>query len=1120
MSKATLQRATLAIKHALRGSAERRAAGKSQASPSPNCEEVAYACFFRLIAAYYLRLNGLESAVLGYSEALSSLSPGALPSPIVQTQELLALCRALTVALPWLFPTIGELEESVILASAPIVLDTLDKDTDPDDWKGSPTIIGWLHQYYHSEEKDRAMALLRHKGKLSRECVPAATQVFTPEWVASYLVHNSLGRLWLEGHPHQPTESLWKASGYLQNPECQDSNLQQSLATLAGESSRLCPQDVRLLDPCVGSANMLVAAFDCFVDIYRSHYGWTDTASTVTAILQHNLFGLDIDERVVKLANFVLLATAARYDSSVFQRQIRPHIYCIPDTTTDNSAGLGSNTTERKKNAPDIRSCFLHGRELGALLRFTPDDVARYTTRRESAESPEYDPFRTAATLLSQTYHVVITNPPYLGRAGMNDTLSNFAKQEYHDSKADLCAIFVERGMELCKPNGFVCMLTMQSWMFLSSYQRFRQQLLSQHTIYSLLHMDNLVTGIAFGTAATIWRKCYLNAYRGTYLRLDYADISTGAPDNLPVANKHWSCRSSDFSALPDQPIAYWVSQPLLSGLSNPTIGDIAWPCQGLATGCNERFLRLWHEVAWPRICLHASSREAALASGKKWFPYNKGGKYRRWYGNSEYVVNWERDGEEIRNFRNSAGKQRSCLRNINCYFRPCISWSLVSSGRASFRYKPSGFIFDVSGMSCFSRSCSSHSSGDSCSSHNSSNSGDSRSAAPNSSHIAAPDPDTPAPRATSETNTEPTPDLLLLLALCNSPVADAYLDVFAPTINYQVGDIAAIPVAPLETHRQELTSLVREDIAICQADWDARETSWDFATHPLLASKNPHLSRAFDSWQRLCQKRFDRLKTNEQRQNEILILAYGLAAQLTAEVQNKTITVRLAELGRDVRSLLSYAVGCILGRYSPDYPGLAYAGGEWKAPTAPFQPQPDNIILISTADNAPSLITLFSEWLAHCCGRDTLVENLSFLTDALTKHVSPTKPSECLTRYFTEQFYSDHLKTYQERPLYWMLDSGPQHAFQALFYVHRYQPQQLALLRDRYLPATYRSLQNQLHNQPTVESTNLLYAKLTELEEYASKVNSLSRKACVLDLDQGIRHNYRILAEILAPLL
>ena len=1085
-------------------------------------EEVAYTWFNRFSALRFMEVNGyLPSHVRVFTDEENNFKPQIITEAIhmdldgldmekvyelkdaEKTEELykyllIVQCNALNKILPGMFQKIADYTELLLpdnLLREGSVIEQMIKLIPENDWKDAVQIIGWLYQFYNTEPKQEVDAKVKKGIKVIREDIPAKTQIFTPDWVVRYMVENSLGRIWQEGHPSDELSKNWKY--YMQSAK-QDENVEKIVDAEVASLAELRPEDIKCIDPCMGSGHILVYMFDILMQIYEV-YGYT-TREAVASIIENNIYGLDIDERAAQLAYFSVMMKARQYDRRFFSRGIQPYVYAVVESNHVDKFVVEyfcNNNSELMASMNDIISEMKDAKDYGSLThvstqnwtilyeRFSEilDDINIY---REVALR-QLLPLVQVAEILSCKYHVVITNPPYLGGGGMNETLAEFARDNYFEAKNDMFAIFIERGNELALPGMFNCMVTMQSWMFLSSYEKLRKKILDTKTIETLLHMDNQVMGIAFGTAVVVLKTKKIENYKGTYNYIYYSDIVEDTPVSFPVVGNRYAQVSDEYYRdIPGSPIAYWISSKTRdSFLSEESIGTVAPPKQGLATADNERFLRLWHEVDIQKIGFGISSCDEAETSGKKFFPYNKGGAFRRWYGNRDYVVNWENDGYEIKNFKDDKGKVRSRPQNLQYYFKPAITWSDVTSGSFSGRYAEQGFMFDIKGSSGF-----------------------------------------------------PDKELLpYVLGLLNSKVAQAFIKILNPTMTTQVGDMTRIPVIKADV--DEITLLSKECIDEAKADWDSFETSWDFKIHPLIrcgGKQNSYIKDAFESWALECEQRFRNIKENEEKLNQKFIEIYGLAGEISPEVNEKYITVSKAYLERDIRSFISYAVGCMFGRYSLDVDGLVYAGGDWDASKyASFAADKDNIIPICDDEYfEDDIVGLFVEFVKTVYGEETLDENLKFIADALG---GKGQPKDVIRDYFLNGFYTDHCSKYSvtgsgKRPIYWLFDSGKKNGFKALIYMHRYQPDTIARIRTDYVheqQARYRTaiadLEQRIANASTGERVKLnkklttLQAQDTEIRTYEEKIHHLADQMISIDLDDGVKKNYAIFQDVLAKI-
>ena len=1095
-------------------------------------EEVAYTWFNRFSALRFMEVNGyIPSHVRVFTDEENNFKPQIITEAIhldldgldmekvyelkdaEKTEELykyllIVQCNALNKILPGMFQKIADYTELLLpdnLLREGSVIQQMIELIPEDDWKDAVQIIGWLYQYYNSEKKDDVFAALKKNVKITKENIPAATQLFTPDWIVRYMVENSLGRLWLEGHPdvkeqllpteeeqsayaagnRDPEDTKWHY--YLEEAE-QEPEVQAQLAEIRKEYAALTPDQLKVIDPCSGSGHILAYMFDVLMKIYES-YGYT-TREAVASIVENNIYGLDIDDRATQLAYFAVMMKARQYDRRFFSRGIQPHVYAIVESNHVDEFAVDyfCNGDAKLTTAMDTIIKELHdAKEYGSILTVTPQDWSTLYDRfaeitedinmsRETALR-ELLPLVQVAEALAQKYDVVVTNPPYMGSSGMSAKLSDYVKKNYPDSKSDLFSCFIEHGNGIIKRNRFNCMITMQSWMFLSSFEKMRAKALQTKTITNLMHMENMVMGIAFGTAVTIFRNNAVKGYKGTYNQIKLQDIENDTPKQFPIQGNRFAQVSTDnFSKIPGSPVAYWVSKAVLDVYSRAKLlGNIASPRTGMTTGDNNRFLRLWFEIEIPKAKFDAKDADDARTSGKKWFPYCKGGGYMRWYGYNEYLVNWENDGFEIKNNIKPNGLKAASVRSESLYFKKLITWSAVTSGSFSCRLCEGGSLFDSGGSSIDVHG-----------------------------------------------------ETLYILAILNSVIGQFYLDISNATINYQPGDIAGIPVVFPEGN--EPTQRIEECVDIARKDWDSFETSWDFQHHPLLR-KVPTIAEAFTQWQTECDGRFNQLQANEEELNRIFIDIYGLQDELTPEVEDKDVTVRKADLGRDIRSFISYAVGCMFGRYSLDEDGLVYAGGEWDASKyVSFAADKDNIIPICDDEYfEDDIVGLFVEFVKTVYGADVLDENLKFIADALG---GKGQPKEVIRNYFLNDFYKDHCKIYQKRPIYWLFDSGKKNGFKALIYMHRYQPDTIARIRTDYVheqQARYRTaiadLEQRIANASAGERVKLnkklttLQAQDTEIRTYEEKIHHLADQMISIDLDDGVKKNYAIFQDVLAKI-
>lgn len=1095
-------------------------------------DKVAYTWFNRLIAVRYMEVNDLlPSRTRVLSSADGRAEPQIVTSPFdavldytpAEQQQIVTLkndnkldeafrllflkqCAALGDCLPRLFEQVDDYMPLLLALSFTDkdgVVCHLVNDIPESDWQDAVQIVGWLYQYYNTEPKEQVFANLKKNIKISAENIPAATQLFTPDWIVRYMVENSLGRLWSDGHPDFD-KSNWK---YYLDEAPQEPQVAQQLAELRKGYAALTPEDIKCIDPCMGSGHILAYLFDVLMQIYRSA-GYTDR-DAAAGIVEHNLYGLDIDDRAAQMAYFVVMMKGCHYDSRFLRRHLNPHVYAIQESgelTTDALGRLG----KQESTARALLDGFKNAKEYGSILQpkvtLAELDALQEQLREVDGASDMGSftdqfvvgqllrvlcPLVEQARMLVQKYDVVVTNPPYMGGSGMNARLSDYVKKVYPDSKSDLFAVFIEHGNEMVKRAGFNCMVTMQSWMFLSSFEKMRVNALQTKTITNLMHMENMVMGIAFGTAVTVFQNVAVHGYKGTYNQIKLQDIENDVPKQFPVSGNRFAQVSTDnFSKIPGSPVAYWASDTINKLFSlDAELKKYAEPRHGMSTGNNDLCLKLWHEVPNNEICFTAKNRDEFDKAGKKYAPYKKGGEYRLWYGNNDYVIAYS---ATLRKRMESLSGYRAS--STEYFFRPSINWSDVTSGKFGVRLSPNGFAFDGRGASMFCNE-------------------DIR---------------------------------FYLAALMSSKLASYFLDMLNPTLTFNIENIAAIPTIIDKEKKLDVDWKAEECYDCSKSDWDSFETSWDFAEHPLVKwshdlwdatsigatmayyyhGERPEVSCPVELcyllWQGECNDRFAKLKANEEELNRIFIGIYGLQDELTPEVEDKDITVRKADLGRDIRSLISYAVGCIFGRYSLDQPGLAYAGGDWNPDQYhTFLPDADNVIPITDEEYFPDDLTgLFVAWVKKVFGAGSLEDNLAFIAKALG--TKGTSPRAVIRNYFLNGFYADHVKIYQKRPIYWLYDSGKQNGFKALIYMHRYNADTSGLVRADYLYKMEQVYESEIArmddaiahgaSREVAQATKRkekLVKQLKECKDYDDRLGHIALARIPIDLDDGVKVNY-----------
>lgn len=1084
-------------------------------------EEVAYTWFNRLIALRFMEVNGyLPTRVRVFTDEENNFKPQIIDEALHldldglnmekvyefknanQTEELykyllITQCNALNSVLPGMFQRISDYTELLLpdnLLREGSVIEQMISTIPEEDWQDAVQIIGWLYQYYNAEKKDEVFAALKKNVKITKENIPAATQLFTPDWIVRYMVENSLGRLWVEGHPNDELKSGWKY--YLEEAE-QEPEVQVQLAEIRKEYAAMTPEQIKCIDPCCGSGHILAYLFDVLVQIYES-YGYT-TREAVESIVKNNLYGLDIDDRAAQLAYFAVMMKARQYDRRFFSRQIQPNVYAIQESNSVDRYALEyfCNGDAKLKAAMDSIIKEMHdAKEYGSILNITPVDFvalyARFDEVRDDISMSKDSvltnllPLVQVAEALAQKYDVVCTNPPYMGSSGMSARLADFVKKNYPDSKSDLFAVFIESCGQMVKKNRYQAMITQHSWMFLSSFEKLRQKLLAKDTI-NMAHLGarafDEIGGEVVQTTSFIMRKSHVEDYKGTYCRLIDPNTQQGKADMFLAGENRYTAQQSNFSKIPGSPMAYWASESIRNAFSETSLYKKSVSPSQNVTGNNDKYVRKFWELDMRKV-------------GKRdeWIFYAKGGGYRKWYGNLFDIVNWTPQAREI--YQYGDGKHASQIINKEYWYKKGITWGLITSALPSFRVMPEGATYDKGGSTIIV------------------------------------DEDV----------------FNYTLGLLNSKVYLNIVSMLNPTLNFQVKDVRLMPL--ILKCKGKIDEVVIECIQESQVDWDSFETSWDFSKHPLIRPVST-VTDAFIQWESECDDRFAQLKANEEELNRIFIDIYGLQDELTPEVEDKDVTVRKADLQRDIKSLISYAVGCMFGRYSPLKDGLLYAGGDWDY-TAIQQElmdaigknefssgdmvwdanfiDKDNIIPICDDEYFDDdIVGRFITFISNVYGKDTLDENLKFIADALG---GKGQPREVIRNYFLNDFYADHCKIYQKRPIYWLFDSGKKNGFKALIYMHRYQPDTIARIRTDYVheqQSRYRTaiadMENRIANAATSERVKLNKAltKLkdqdTELRSYEEKIHHLADQMIAIDLDDGVKVNYAKFQDVLAKI-
>lgn len=1114
-------------------------------------EEVAYTWFNRFIAVRFMEVNDylpckirVLSAVDGRQEPDIVQNPFDAKLDYTSAEEELIskhqmnnegdklfnmlfvkVCNDLSKVLPQLFEAEQDYTELLLNISYTdqdgliyklmhdIPEDNFDVNAVDEEGKpvGQVEIIGWLYQYYNTEPKNETFALLKKNVKITKERIPSATQLFTPDWIVRYMVENSLGRLVISGQlvvdsgqslVDSEEERIAKEKELAERfgwkyylPEAKQDVVVDSGQCLVDSESSVNDQlitshysleTIKVIDPCMGSGHILVYAFDVLMQIY-TQMGYTDK-DAVLSILENNLYGLDIDKRAFQLAYFAVLMKARQYHKFILKKQPQCHIYAIAESNGINMKHLayfGALAKPVALNQMQELIATLHdAKEYGSIISVADYDwdlLRQFAAEFDiSGEMNLFDSFGIEATqqrlqelvavgeVLAQKYEVVVTNPPYRGVADVDVKLADYIKTNYPDSKNDLFAVFMEVCHKMNVKNGYQAMITQHAWMFLSSFEKLRTKI-QKLDIVNMAHLGarafEEIGGEVVQTTSFILANKHVDGYKGTYCRLVEPTTQQGKEEVfLAKENRYVAC-SDNFAKIPGAPVAYWGSENVLKMFDNITVGKISDTRLGMATADNDRFLRFFWEINYGDCDLECKSIEENITSMKKWFPYAKGGNYRKWYGNNERLVNWFNNGISIRSFTDDNGKIRSHNYNLDFIFKKGITWNALSSSKTSFRCLNNA-LFDNAGSSLFLH------------------------------------------------NDE---DYEMMLAFLNSKLTILLLPMINPTLNYQPGTIASLPFARAE----QTKSVVKQNIALSKSDWDAFETSWDFTKHPLLRNKLT-ISEAYAEWETECNARFAQLKANEEELNRIFIDIYGLQDELTPEVEDKDVTVRKADLQRDIKSLLSYAVGCMFGRYSLDVEGLTFAGGTWdESKYVTFKPDEDNVIPITDEDYfEDDIIGRLIAWLKVVYGAEMLEENLRFIADALG--TSGDTARQKIRNYFLKDFFKDHCKIYQKRPIYWLYDSGKQNGFKALIYMHRYNADTSGQVRAEYLGKMEETYESEINRMQDIMDNGAgrevalagkrkekLQKQLHECRDYDAVLGHIALASIAIDLDDGVKVNY-----------
>lgn len=1164
-------------------------------------EEIAYTWFNRIVALRFMEVNGYlkngngdkiyvigstsagktEPDAITYADKLSFVDKfkvydyqDANDTNGLYRYILTSLCNNLNEVMPLMFEKIDNYAELLLpdhLLNKGAIIDRLVNDISARDFNitvkdddgenaSQVEIVGWLYQFYISEKKEDVFAGLKNNTKITKGTLPAATQIFTPDWIVRYMTDNTLGKMWIESRKSNLKDEL----KYYLEPAEQSDDVKAKLEEINKEYASKKVTEITFIDPCCGSGHILVYAFDLFFKMYQES-GYI-TSEIPALILRNNLFGIDVDKRAAQLTSFALTMKALSYDKDFLSKKVYPNVIDIKESNEIDQAELKDFIRIAKLDNKDeevlldLIEKFKDAELYGSLIKDFNYSTEQYDILLKVVENVDDVQFNIVdalvvknvkpillnlikqAILFSSKYDVVVTNPPYAGNAKLPDVVGKYLQAFYPNTKSDLFSAFIERNMEYSTPNGNIGIMCPYVWMFIQSYEKLRQEIINTKALTSLVQLEYGGFAEAVVPICTFTFRNTKTNETGEFIRLEqFKGPELQGPKTLEaIKNRNCGYRYTTYTdklnRIPGNPIAYWLSENVIKAFSNgERLKEVGDTRQGMATSDNNRFLRQWFEISNLKFNLHALNSEEALNSGKKWFPYNKGGNFRKWYGNVGFLVNYENDGKEIKDLAASMyGSFTRTVKSISEYFKPCLSWSKISSGEIAFRYYPSGFIFDVAGCCIFFME---------------------------------------------------NKKMNYYFSLLNSKVSSLILKAISPTLNFEAGHIASLPIIYNQTNEDKINSIVDENIKLTKIDWDQYETSWDFEKNPLIEISNSiwdatgigatmfeyygkHIATSsplefcYMLYKGQINKRFETLKKNEEELNKIFIEIYGLKEELTPEVADRDITVaRIYDTKNEtpeemknniyvktkqdvVKDLISYIVGCAFGRYSPHKDGLIFAGGtfDWnnyfndllehkglsikdiRKVVNSFLPSEDNCIMITNNDYAENNMTQYVvDFISRIYGPEHLQENLKFISNALDEKSTDT-PHNVIREYLANDFFKDHCKKYQNRPIYWQFDSGKNGGFRALMYLHRYDENTIPTARLSYLhDIQWKYEQEKDRLEKLIENTSITSEKakarkeldlidkqILECKEYDEVLNHAANMRISIDLDDGVKVNYQ----------
>lgn len=1089
-------------------------------------EEAAYTWFNRIIAIRYMEINDMlpltrDNQSLGIrvlSSKDNTPDPEILKFTNLMNPELdiefkkekfaelkddnekfkyilLLVCKKLGRVIPQVFDGITDYIDILIP-------DNLLNDTGfiakiinevPEENYNQVEIIGWLYQYYNQTEKDRVIS---SKKAYKKNEIAYATQLFTPDWIVKYMVENSLGKYWLEHNENNSVSENWK---YL---------IKENLIKKNKEN----PSEIKFIDPCCGSGHILVYAFEIFYQIYlKSGYNKNDISEM---ILSNNLYGLDIDDRAGQLSILSVILKAREYDKNIFNKEIvrNLNVASIQESNTiDESLLENIKVEQNKESAKYLLDTFKNAKEIGSLLILDNNDYSNLKKEIENDNTifgielrDKLLPIIKIAEIISSKYSIVVTNPPYMNTTSMSGNLKKYVTEKYKDYKYDLFSAFIVKNLFLSKDDGYLGFMTPYVWLFIQTYENLRNFIIDNSKVDSLIQLEYSALEEATVPICSFIINKELGNNDGNFIRL--TDIKGGMESQrqgylnaITSGTNLYKLNSSKFKSLPNSIFAYWISEKYYEIFNKEkNIGEIYETKLGMSTNDNDRFLRFWYEVDKNNMCCDRKNDDNREFK-QKWFPYSKGGEFRKWYGNVNRVINWENNGYEVKKLASDLyGSYSRTCKNSQHFFKSAITWSLITSSKNSFRFLPEGCVLGDAGPVCFANN-----------------------------------------------------DTKYLLGFLNTNISQFILNAINPTLNCSTGVVNTLPIILNESKKGIIEEIVKENIELSKQDWDSFETSWDFKTHQLLleAGMNPiqidkeqkngfqvcnNLKEAYNHWVKTSNDRYNKLKENEEKLNDIFIDIYGLSDELSSKVNDSEITIHKAEKEREIKSLISYAVGCMFGRYSLDEYGLIFAGGEFKKDNYKlFKADEDNIIPITDeAYFGDDIVERFKSFIKVAYGTNTFNENMDFIAEALGKKGTETS-EDTIRRYFVNDFFNDHCKIYQKRPIYWLFDSGKKNGFKAIVYLHRYNDNLIPKIRLDYLhriQTTYEKLLSDVNYKLTTELSMSdkkflqnkqvdLNAKLQEIKEYDEKIAHIANQRISIDLDDGVKENYDKFKDILAKI-